>query len=626
MLILAAPSAELEQGNRQTDTIPSSVYTWDNDAFDISTPGTSRDGSLDFPLNYPRINATQTAMDVLASAGITLDMAGRYLEQFKSMCCYFPFIVIPKDASILHLARHSPFVSLSAIAAASSSSSSVQRQLEQVLRVSLLQKLFIEGDRDLDLLQGLLIYLSWYQFYCTPRRDQSYMLTQMAVSMCTDLGLDITPSEACSSRVGLRLSHYRKHSSKDVEHDEFYSREARRSYLGTYYLSSHISASVGKPSRIHITDYMLRCAQSLAMDLEVESDSMLLQLIQLQQLSDEYHGHLLLARNRCQDQRNIAIINTHMEAFKDQMGIWERQRASDGRYDWFTKSAFNFAQLHAYELDMVNPLAKRNLNSTRGPSETGPSHFKASTRLEVLLLCFEAAKNFCETFLTLPESEYRQISFIQWTNLICATVTVYRLSVGLLSISEWDVRFARHSFDLDHFFTSLVKRVNRVILDDESQKPTTKIATTPLPPDQQSASPTRLFTMLPSIYENVQQTWDRLKQLPQDESAKDTAQVHQTEFPPPAVVNKKTSRRCPAHSFWEGQSHDLDIGLELGMMLEPADDEFGVHPRVGVEVSGLFGGGDGIAEGSGIGSTFMMEQGSWNDDLEPFRGGSDWSV
>lgn len=85
-----------------------------------------------------------------------------------------------------------------------------------------------------------------------PKREQSYQLIQMAIGMCVDLGLNLRPAEAMIRKVGLHMSHYRKADQKAVEHDPFYSAEARRAYLGCYYLSTVTAWVTGKPSNIHV--------------------------------------------------------------------------------------------------------------------------------------------------------------------------------------------------------------------------------------------------------------------------------------------------------------------------------------------------------------------------------------
>lgn len=77
-----------------------------------------------------------------------------------------------------------------------------------------------------------------YQFYYIPKKEQFHQLLHIAIGLVDDMGLNLRPAEAMSARIGLRLTHYRKASTPAADHDEFFSPEARRAYLGCFYLSS----------------------------------------------------------------------------------------------------------------------------------------------------------------------------------------------------------------------------------------------------------------------------------------------------------------------------------------------------------------------------------------------------
>ena len=50
-------------------------------------------------------------------------------------------------------------------------------------------KVIVGGAKDLDLLQGLLIYLAWYHFHFKLKAGQINMLVQIAVAMTIELDL-----------------------------------------------------------------------------------------------------------------------------------------------------------------------------------------------------------------------------------------------------------------------------------------------------------------------------------------------------------------------------------------------------------------------------------------------------
>jgi hypothetical protein len=200
-------------------------------------------------------------------------------------------------------------------------------------------------------------------------------------------------------------------------------------------------------------------------------------------------------------------------------------------------------------MDLINPFSKTAHRHDMTTLST-PASFSSSIRLDVLLICLEATKRFCESFLTISAEEYGQMSFIQWSGLIYATVMLYKLSIGLPQVPEWDVSVARSAISIEEFLETLSTRMHSVSRAD-------------------LATPkTDLFSMMGPIFENVKRTYDRLKRLPQSQSANDTDTVHATSFPvaPESTASpvKTYQHRCPAFPFWKNQNSDMSLfhGLE----------------------------------------------------------------
>ena len=76
------------------------------------------------------------------------------------MSPYFPFVVVPQNISAADLRRDRPFL-LNAILAVSSRSSSKQKNLGNEVLRQLAEKVFVNGERNLDVLLGILTYAGW---------------------------------------------------------------------------------------------------------------------------------------------------------------------------------------------------------------------------------------------------------------------------------------------------------------------------------------------------------------------------------------------------------------------------------------------------------------------------------
>ncbi|EHL00022.1 hypothetical protein M7I_4104 [Glarea lozoyensis 74030] len=101
--------------------------------------------------------------------------------------------------------------------------------LETELKSTLMKKILVEGEKSLDLLQGLLVYLAWYHFHFNVVQEQMYQLCQMAVAMMVDLGIN-KPNSSTNS---LDAQAYHDSPSLSASSENL---ERRRTYLGCYYI------------------------------------------------------------------------------------------------------------------------------------------------------------------------------------------------------------------------------------------------------------------------------------------------------------------------------------------------------------------------------------------------------
>jgi hypothetical protein len=290
---------------------------------------------------------------------------------------------------------------------------------------------------------------------------------------------------------------------------------------------------------------MGKCGASLADEMEYPTDALLLPLIQLQQMAEENHKNLSMARGKIHSKEEVQRIQTHLSAFHIQLDNWKAGLSPMFEHSPIIEMAGHFAGIHVHEMDLINPFSKiAHASESRTVSASGS--FSSSIRLDVLLACLEATKQFCEAFLAIPAAEYRHMSFIQWSGLICATVVLYKLSIGLPQVPEWDVRVARNAISIEVFLETLCSRMRSVAQSDSA-----------------TLEKADLFSMMGPIFRNVKRTYDRLKQLTQSQSANDTNPVHATSFPM-ASVNvasplKTYQHPCPAFPFWKSQGSNMGL-------------------------------------------------------------------
>jgi hypothetical protein len=92
----------------------------------------------------------------------TTDDANALLEIFQGQAClYFPFISVPKSTSAEELRRERPFLYL-AIMAVTSRKSYQKEELGKFIVRQIAERVFVNGERSLDLLLGVLTFAAWF--------------------------------------------------------------------------------------------------------------------------------------------------------------------------------------------------------------------------------------------------------------------------------------------------------------------------------------------------------------------------------------------------------------------------------------------------------------------------------
>ena len=156
--------------------------------------------------------------------------AEQFLNVFRSRKCpRFSFVYIPPEKSAAQLQTERPFLWTCIMY---TSLSNYEQSVEAGLKIRqiLCQRMIMEFDKDLDLLQGLLAYIAWVNPSMREKPTLA-VLTQLAMSVVFDLGLnrhiptDASALHNCIKQGGLPISLNR-------------TMEERRAVLSCFVISS----------------------------------------------------------------------------------------------------------------------------------------------------------------------------------------------------------------------------------------------------------------------------------------------------------------------------------------------------------------------------------------------------
>ncbi|KAL4806648.1 hypothetical protein BDV18DRAFT_137940 [Aspergillus unguis] len=205
---------------------------------------------------------------------------------------HFPFVIIPPRTDIATLREESPFLLLCILTASLEHNKSLQETLEVTIRKEIANRVIVSVERNMDILQGLLVHAAWYHYHYKTYHTQIYMLIQMAMMVVADLGLDRQENSGfrmqpipVEAGAGIKEPQPGSagHTACGMRDPSAQSAAGQRALLGCYYLCSN-SSLFRRQLYMRKTSWIDRCAQALAKRNESPTDSKLTTYVEVQSL------------------------------------------------------------------------------------------------------------------------------------------------------------------------------------------------------------------------------------------------------------------------------------------------------------------------------------------------------
>lgn len=310
---------------------------------------------------------------------------------FRQLIDHFPFVSIRPDADAAYMAAERPVTTTAICLVASAAQPEVQERLVQAFRLALSSKVIVQGQRSVDLLVGLLIFLAWHHNYMS--NQQIYQEMYLLAGMAADLGL------------------YRQAQQTDVS-DIAMAIERDRAYLGCYYLCCALSITgFNKPSPLRWTDNLRRCAEKVAYSSSQPSDRFLVGITELVHAVEDLEEALRTET----DMKGTTVTHyaqMHAKATNHRLKALKRQHPELGG-----TLGFGAATIHAHH---------RLLRASEMPDTAA------------LIQCACAIKEYLDDILARPPVTLHQVAIVDWTNLLEILVLMAQVATPLPSTVGWE--------------------------------------------------------------------------------------------------------------------------------------------------------------------------------------------
>jgi hypothetical protein len=268
----------------------------------LPAPNSGTENSMPF---WESINDTLSSLGRLDPIirSISLAHMQMLLDTYRHMVDFFPFVTLSKNCSCQELVQHRPILMFAVLTAASSDSVQLQQTLSREFRKVAMVKI-LTGEKSLDLLQGLLVFIAWHHHYMDTQAVSVSTLLQLCVGIADDLSLNKISTNIRSP----------------LQREDARDREAKRAYLGCYYLASAIGlVEPGKSRCISYSTTVRNYSSELASAWEHKTDAVLPIFIDVCQFMEDVEETF---QGRCEQG---LVVRSQVKRLSDK---WDQIRAA----------------------------------------------------------------------------------------------------------------------------------------------------------------------------------------------------------------------------------------------------------------------------------------------------------
>ncbi|KAF7592129.1 hypothetical protein BBP40_000677 [Aspergillus hancockii] len=246
-----------------------------------SGPGSGSRGTA------PKPDAANEPVDLidrgLVSVAVASEAFNRYVEH---MAPHIPTVVFPPGTKMEDIRTTKPIL-LHAIVSTAVGTIQPELQLPLVddFYKVIAERIVVKGEKSLDLVQAILVTCNWYTPPDHFEELKFYQLSHMAVSLAMDIGMYRRPMPKSRPWNLVKDLILKKSPSQDPD-----SAEARRAWLGCYFLAVQVAASLRRTLLVRWTPYMDECIEILETSPDtLPSDRVMIQWAKLVHIIEEIH-------------------------------------------------------------------------------------------------------------------------------------------------------------------------------------------------------------------------------------------------------------------------------------------------------------------------------------------------
>ncbi|KAK5990080.1 hypothetical protein PT974_08344 [Cladobotryum mycophilum] len=352
-----------------------------------------------------------------SEAGILLN---QYHDIYGSL---FPFVVMPPHMTAAELKQQKPFLWKAVMMTSCFFDASRQLRLGHELLNDVMKASFMEGVQSLDLLQALLLMISW--FNVALKGTQLTHLLFLARSMSMSLN-----SPGC-------------HTSQEAV--KFGTLEHIRAYAGAYYLNTLVFTTNKKTDALMSTSQLDTYCQVLEAAMEYSSDEYLIKLVRIQQLTQSIALTMAFDPNQPTMQLHLTMV---VQSFQQQI-------------DRFRQSLPPHLQDNPTLLNHMGIAEVLVMDVAISDQHCNPSIMPLSDRLQLLWACVRSLRSFFNVRVGGRCFEKPRFIVLSASDLAFAIITAMKLL--MVKVPGWNPKIIVSELALYELLESHIQELNDLV-------------------------------------------------------------------------------------------------------------------------------------------------------------------
>ncbi|CCD54950.1 putative fungal specific transcription protein [Botrytis cinerea BcDW1] len=417
--------------------------------------------------------------DVVDRGLITSDIATKMFNCYvERMAPHMPAVVFPAGTTASEIRKTKPILFLAILSASSGTNfPSLQKQLTKEVMSLYADRIICNGEKTLELIQALLVSTLWYWPPEHFEELKFYQLIHIAAVMAIDIGMGKKGKSGRTDKMksaGL----WRDHPWRRTPYPDPETIEARRTWLGCYFLCCNASMGLRRPNLIRWSPFMAESVDVLQNSPDAApTDNMLCQWALSQRIAEE------VGISFSMDDPNASIsISDHkvqyaLKGFEQELDKWSKSIPPEVQTPSLTLTE-HVINLYMHEVAMhvdhnveefKPPFTEAALH---GPSET-PDVLTAA-HISALSCCLTSIDGIFETFLQFEVDVIRCLPVAHFVRVAYAVVVLIKMYFAAANPNgELGKVFIKDNMKVEHYLDGLVE-VFRASAADERSRPAAK--------------------------------------------------------------------------------------------------------------------------------------------------------